>query len=160
MWQSSPTSFSTLQEWTTWWQMPSPGLQLWQALLVAPATRVPLKMVLDWREMERAQGTCMETLQATKSPSLQLLEQEVEGASLLGDISRGTWRPLVPASHRRVVFEACHNVAHPGTRATRRLLAARFVWPGMNADIGAWCRDCKACHRNKVTKHADAAQLS
>jgi hypothetical protein len=69
----------------------------------------------------------METLQATKSPSLQLLEQEVEGARLLGDISRGVWRPLVPASHNRGVFEACHNVAHPGTRATRRLLAARFV---------------------------------
>jgi hypothetical protein len=98
----------------------------------------------------------VETLQATKSPSLQLLEQEVEGASLLGDISRGIWRPLVPASYRRAVFSACHNVAHPGTRATRRLLAARFVWPGMNADIGAWCRDCQACQRGKVTKQPAA----
>ncbi len=121
-----------------------------------PATGVPQKMVIDWREMARAQGTCMETLQATKSPSLQLLEQEVEGASLLGDISRGIWRPLVPASYRRAVFEACHNVAHPGTRATRRLLAARFVWPGMNADIGAWRRDCQACQRGKVTKQPAA----
>jgi hypothetical protein len=58
-------------------------------IAAVPATGVPLKMVMDRREMARAQGTCMETLQATKSPSLQLLEQEVEGASLLGDISRG-----------------------------------------------------------------------
>jgi cleavage and polyadenylation specificity factor subunit 1 len=125
-------------------------------IAAVPATGVPLERVIDWREMARAQGTCVQTLQATKSPSLQLLEQEVEGASLLGDISRGIWRPVVPACYRRVVFEACHNVAHPGTRATRRLLAARFVWPGMNADIGAWCRDCQACQRGKVTKQPAA----
>jgi hypothetical protein len=92
--------------------------------------------------MARAQRSCMETLQATETPSLQLLEQEVEEASLLGDISCGVWRPLIHVSHRRQVFEACHNVIYPGTRATSR----------MNADIGAWCMDCQACQQGKVTK--------
>jgi transposase InsO family protein len=49
-----------------------------------------------------------------------------------------------------------NGVAHPGIRATRRLLSARFVWHGMARDINAWCRDCQTCQRGKVTKHPAA----
>jgi Integrase zinc binding domain len=56
---------------------------------------------------------------------------------LLCDFSTSSPRPLVPASLRKAVFAAIHGVAHPGIRASRRLISARFVWPKMSADIGA-----------------------
>ena len=30
-------------------------------------------------------------------------------------------------------------------------MAARVVWKGMAKDITAWCKDCQACSRGKVT---------
>ncbi len=64
---------------------------------------------------------------------------------------------LEAVGDRLLVFKSVHGVAHPGIRATRRMIAARFVWPGMRADIAAWCRDCVACQRAKVTKQPRAS---
>jgi Integrase zinc binding domain/Integrase core domain len=76
---------------------------------------------------------------------------------LLCDFSTSSPRPLVPASLRKAVFAAIHGVAHPGIRATKRLISGRFVWPKMSADIGAWCKDCVHCNVSKVTTHVRAA---
>lgn len=32
---------------------------------------------------------------------------------------------------RRRVFDTLHNIAHPGIRATAKLISDRYVWPGM-----------------------------
>jgi hypothetical protein len=56
------------------------------------------------------------------------------------------------------VFAALHGVAHPGIRASRCLIAHRFLWKGMRADIANWCRDCQeACQRRRTTRHPAAA---
>jgi transposase InsO family protein len=75
----------------------------------------------------------------------------------LCDTSTGTPRPLIPEANRRQVFAAVHGLAHPGTRATRRLLAAKFVWRGMNSDVPRWIKDCQSCTRGKVTTQPAAA---
>jgi hypothetical protein len=75
---------------------------------------------------------------------------------VLCDTSTGRLRPLVPEADRPLVFKAIHEVAHPGIRATRRMIAARFLWPGMLTDVASWCRDCVACQRAKVTKQPRA----
>jgi hypothetical protein len=69
----------------------------------------------------------------------------------------GKARPLVPACHRRQVFAALHGVAHPGIRASRRLISHQFLWKGMRTDIANWCKDCQACHRSKTTRQPAAA---
>ena len=79
-----------------------------------------------------------------------------EGVQLLCDISKGHVRPLIPVEDRHTVFLAIHGVAHPGTRATRRLVSARVIWRGMASDLAAWCRSCQACQRAKVTKQPAA----
>jgi cleavage and polyadenylation specificity factor subunit 1 len=79
------------------------------------------------------------------------------GVPLLCDVSSGTSRPLIPEKHRREVFSAFHTLAHPGARATQRIIAGRVVWPGMAADINRWCRDCQECARGKVTAQPEAA---
>ncbi len=73
------------------------------------------------------------------------------------DFTTGRPRLLVPREDRRQVFEAIHGVAHPGIRASKRLLSARYVWPRMKTDIAAWCWDCVACQRAKTTKQPRAS---
>ena len=51
--------------------------------------------------------------------------------TLLCNISTGQQRPVVPASWRRRVLEAIHDLSHPGIRNTCRLVSKKFVWHGM-----------------------------
>jgi transposase InsO family protein len=58
------------------------------------------------------------------------------------------------------VFAAIHGLAHPGIRATRRLVSSRFVWRGCAANAAGWCRNCQTCQRGKVTRQPAAATKS
>jgi hypothetical protein len=111
-------------------------------------------VVADLRGIAARQQSCPSMQQASYSPSLQVSTCEVEGVRLLGDTSTGRMRPLVPHEDRWVVFQAIHNVAHPGIRATR---SAHFVWQKMNSDIASWCKDCVACQRAKVTRQPQSS---
>nr|VZI16370.1 unnamed protein product [Spirometra erinaceieuropaei] len=73
--------------------------------------------------------------------------------TILCDVSTPVHRPFVPASMRRAVFQTLHGFFHPGIRASQKLLAERFVWPGMNKDVKAWAPSCLSCQRNKVQRH-------
>jgi Integrase zinc binding domain len=55
------------------------------------------------------------------------------------DTSSSVMQPLVPAPLRQQIFAAVHGLAHPGIRATRRLVASCYLWPGLAKDIAAWC---------------------
>jgi cleavage and polyadenylation specificity factor subunit 1 len=122
---------------------------------VLAAVEAPAPL-LDLHGMAQRQATCGSTQAALRLSSLNVQRCTVDGAQLLCDTSLGRWRPLVPAVDRLAVFNTIHGVAHPGIRATRRLVAARFLWPGMRSDVAAWCRDCVACQRAKVTKQPAA----
>ena len=77
-------------------------------------------------------------------------------ATLLCDTSTGTARPVVPPSWRRAVFDTVHGLSHPGIRATRKMVSARFVWHGMNKQVGVWAKTCIPCQRAKVQRHVTA----
>jgi hypothetical protein len=49
--------------------------------------------------------------------------------------------------------QSVHDLSHPGTRATAKLVAQRFVWPGVQKDCCTWARACQACQRSKVSRH-------
>ena len=108
---------------------------------------------VDFAGMARAQDTCPGVQKMQSSSSLKVEKVHVEGTSMLCDVSTGVPRPLVPTSWRPAVFSAVHALAHPGIRATRRMISSRFVWSRMSADVAAWCRDCQGCARGKVHKH-------
>ncbi|BHF83388.1 hypothetical protein SprV_0902653000 [Sparganum proliferum] len=69
------------------------------------------------------------------------------------DLSTGHERPFVPATLRRRVFNALHNLSHPGVRATVKLITDRFVWPNINRDVRRWTRSCLSCQRAKTHRH-------
>jgi transposase InsO family protein len=120
---------------------------------LVPATSLA---AVDFVAMAGRQLSCPSTQQAKASSALLVQPINVQGTRLLCDMSRGLTRPLVPEQDRPVVFRAIHDVAHPGIRVTRRLIAARFVWHGLAKDVNNWCRDCQACQRGKVTKQPAA----
>lgn len=65
-------------------------------------------------------------------------------------------RPYLPERHRTPVMAQLHGMAHPGARATRRLIADRFVWPSMNKDINQFVKTCQECQRSKINRHTVA----
>jgi cleavage and polyadenylation specificity factor subunit 1 len=68
-------------------------------------------------------------------------------------MSTGKPRPYVPGPLRLQVFQSVHDLSHPGIKATARLVAQRFVWPGMRKDCRVWARTCQACQHSKVSRH-------
>jgi cleavage and polyadenylation specificity factor subunit 1 len=69
------------------------------------------------------------------------------------EMSTNTPRPYVPSTFRRKIFNAIHNISHPGIRTTRKMVTQKFFWPGMNKDIGIWARSCVDCQKCKVSRH-------
>ena len=90
---------------------------------------------VDWHAVALRQATCPDVQAAVSSTSLQVEALLHEGVELLCDISTGNIRPLIPKADRHAVFMALHSIAHPGTRATRRLISSRVVWHGMASDL-------------------------
>jgi cleavage and polyadenylation specificity factor subunit 1 len=118
-----------------------------------PAAATPV----DIRDLAAAQLTCDDCRRARTSAALRVQTAVLDNSTVLVDTSSGVFRPLVPAAYRRRIFEAIHNVAHPGLRATKRLISSRFVWPNLAADVRAWCRSCQRCAAAKVTAQPRAA---
>jgi transposase InsO family protein len=113
----------------------------------SPASSSPV----DLAALAAAQQSCPDCQQAASSTVLRVTTIKMDNTSIMVDTSSGVFRPLVPAVFRRPVFEAVHNLAHPGIRATRRLIASRFVWPRLASQVAEWCRDCVPCQRAKVS---------
>ena len=89
---------------------------------------------------------------------LVLADLPIPGTSttLHCDTTIGVARPIVTLAWHRVVFDTIHGLAHPGIRMSRKLVAARFVWHGMNKQVGIWAKTCVPCQRSKVYRHVTA----
>ena len=112
--------------------------------------------LVDLAAIAADQHNCSETIALSGDKKLQVTRLGVGDQLLLCSTATGSLRPLVPKSHRRAIFTAVHGLAHPGIRATRRLITSRWLWKGMSTDIAAWCRDCQHCQRGKVTRQYTA----
>jgi transposase InsO family protein len=51
------------------------------------------------------------------------------------------------------VFQSIHDLSHLGTKATAKLVAQRFMWPGMQKNYRTWACACQSCQRSKVSLH-------
>ncbi len=118
------------------------------AATAGPSCSPPL---VDLAALAAAQPACPDCQRAHSSSALRVTEISMQGVPILVTISSGVFRPLVPTAFRWPIFEAIHGLAHPGIRASRRLIASRFVWPGLASQVAAWCRDCQHCQRAKAT---------
>jgi transposase InsO family protein len=87
--------------------------------------------------------------------ALRLEKQQISGIIVVycvRYICRETWAVRSTSSTLQV-FQSVHDMSHPGTKATAKLVAQRFVWPGIQKDCSTSARACQACQRSKVSRH-------
>lgn len=65
----------------------------------------------------------------------------------------GILRPFVPEHMRKEYFKKVHNLSHPGTKATAKLITSRYIWPGSNRDDRKWTAECIPCQKAKIIRH-------
>nr|VZI33382.1 unnamed protein product [Spirometra erinaceieuropaei] len=104
-------------------------------------------------EQRRVDAPCDEDVSGLQ---LQEVLLTTGNGTILCDVSTPSHRSFVPPSLRRKVFYSLHNLSHPGSPATDKLVSDRFVWSGMHKDLDAWTRACLGCQRNKVQRHNNA----
>ena len=108
---------------------------------------------INYQQLAAQQQICPAVLQLISSDNLKVVSLPVQNVELLCDVSTGTPRPLVPDTMKREVFSALHTISHPGIRATRRMISARFVWKKLNSDVKLWCESCADCQKGKIQRH-------
>ena len=98
------------------------------------ATIDHVQLGINYADMAGAQQQDTEVQACrTVNTSIQLenVRFGLQGAMLLCDVSTSHARPIVPTSWRRQVFYMIHGFSHPSVRVTRKLIAAKFVWKGL-----------------------------
>jgi cleavage and polyadenylation specificity factor subunit 1 len=87
--------------------------------------------------------------------SLRLEKRQVPGTtvSVYCDMSGSKPRPYVPGPLRLQVFQSLHQLSHPGTKATAKLISQHYVWPGIQSECRNWARACQDCQRSKISRH-------
>ena len=112
---------------------------------------------IDYRRLAADQASSSEVhAYRTALTSLILEDVNLEGVTLLCDVSLGKPRPIIPSEWTRHVFHVIHSLSHAGPRPTQRAIADRFVWHGMKKDIKRWCKECHSCQTAKIQRHTKA----
>jgi len=111
---------------------------------------------LDYTAIAEAQRDCP-SIQAAGDSSLTLQLIPFGTVRVLCDTKGHHPRPVIQLGHRRQVFDSFHSMAHPGAKATRRIMNQRVVWSCMSKDVTKWVKDCQSCSRAKVTSQPPAA---
>lgn len=90
------------------------------------------------------------------SSSLRLKKIKLDDSEIYCDVSTHKPRPFIPSILRKQIFNSLHSLSHPGANASAKLIAQRFVWPGVRKDCREWSRTCLACQKVKVNRHVSA----
>jgi hypothetical protein len=97
--------------------------------------------------MAAAQETDDELQRFLESTNTLRLEQiQISGTSvyIYSNISARRTRPYFPTPLRLQLFQFVHDLLHPVTKATAKLVTQRFVWPGVQKDCRNWARACQS----------------
>ena len=107
---------------------------------------------IDYGALAHAQLTDTE-VHATRTAVTRLILHDLRVPdstyTLLCEVSTAQPRPIVPKTWRRKIFDLIHGLSHPGIKMLRKLMTSRFVWHGMDKDVGNWSRTSLGCHQAK-----------
>jgi hypothetical protein len=103
--------------------------------------------------MATEQNRCPETQRLLGGTSLELAFCQTGAQRLAGDVSTGTFHPIVPLRFRKDIFSHFHIVAHTGRLASLRIISSRFVWRGLAGNITTWIHECLAYQGGKIHHH-------
>lgn len=122
-------------------------------------SRIEAVTSVDYETLAKAQEQdpeLLELLQGGSSLNLQRTNLPNTDLPLYCDTTTPSPRPFVVESMRRQVFDAMHSLSHPGANTTIKLVAQRFVWPGMRKDCREWSKTCLPCQRAKTSRHVSS----
>ena len=104
--------------------------------------------------LDQVSGSAIEELKRNPS-ALKLEERLLENTdcAIVGDVSTGRFRPLVPRTFYDTIFHKIHSLSHGGAKATTKLIGEGYVFSGMRAYVKEKCRSCLACQKSKITRH-------
>lgn len=110
---------------------------------------------INYEEIAKVQARDEELKDLRDNPEFNFEELQLPALNvhLTCETTTGKFRPYIPDEFRRTVYASVHNLSHPGTRATRKLLTEKFFWPAMNKDTTEWAKTCIHCQKAKVTRH-------
>jgi hypothetical protein len=108
---------------------------------------------LDFAALAAAQLSCPDVASMRASTALSIISKPMGEHQLLGDVSTGEVRLLLTLQFGTAAFHSLHNIAHPGIRASSRLVSSRFCWPHLSKQVAALATACLHCQRSKVHKH-------
>lgn len=118
-----------------------------------------LQMPIDLGLLAQSQSTDSELVQllaGDTSIHLRKFRLPNSQTELYCDMSTPHTRPFVTQPFRKQLFDSIHGLSHPSANATTKLIAERFVWPGMRKNCREWSRSCLECQRAKVNRHVSA----
>ncbi len=69
---------------------------------------------VDFEVIAAKQNRCPKMQRLLGGTSLKLASRQPGAQRLVGDISTGNFRPIVPLKFRKTIRDHFHNVAHPG----------------------------------------------
>lgn len=118
-----------------------------------------LQTPVDFEVLAKSQASDPELLKLLNSEtSLRLKRLKIAGSpvELFCDVSTSTPRPFVTKPFRKQIFDTLHSLSHPGANASAKLVAQRYVWPGVRKDCRKWSQACLSCQRAKVNRHVSS----
>ena len=111
---------------------------------------------MDYQALARSQmgdAECEEHIKRASALRLERIEIPGAGTAVWCDVTTAIPRPFLTRPFRRAAFDILHDLAHPGVRATTKLVTQRYVWPSIKKDCREWARACVHCQRAKITRH-------
>lgn len=104
----------------------------------------------------QTRNACLNRMKEENKHDLREIIVPGTSAKITCEMSTGTARPFLTEEFRRPAHQAIHDLSHPGVRATRKLVTARYFWPSMNSDVNNWTKTCIQCQRTKIQRHTQS----
>jgi len=113
-----------------------------------------INQAIDIETLAVAQEKDEELQQIVKQKQLEIKLQKVpipeSDKQVYCDVSREKPRPYLTQPFRRQVFLSLHGLAHPGVKATVKLLTEKYTWKNIKSYYTRWAQTCVQCQRAKV----------
>lgn len=123
--------------------IPADVLSRIHAIKIIPAIQYP--EIARLQELESEWMEADDNVRKLKLPDATL--------PLFCHVLRDTIRVCIPKPLQKTIFDMVHNLAHTGSKTTKKQIMAKYHWPSANSDIDKWCRSCQPCQRAKIVHH-------
>jgi hypothetical protein len=109
---------------------------------------------MHWLHHRKAMMNSKHFRQSNTALRLEKLPISGTTVSIYGDTAVRRLRPYIPAPLWLQVFQSIHGLSDSGTKATAKLVAQRFVRPGVQNNCRTYARACQSCQCSKVSCHS------